>query len=106
MPRRRTAICTPPSTTSRTSSIVKSRSTRKSSPITARGTWRSASADPRHRAERRAARMRLVIISGLSGSGKSVALHLLEDLGFYCIDNIPVGLLHSFVDDILLANDG
>lgn len=50
--------------------------------------------------------MRLVIISGLSGSGKSVALHLLEDLGFYCIDNIPVGLLRSFVDDILLANDG
>ncbi len=33
--------------------------------------------------------MRLVIISGVSGSGKSVALHFLEDLGFYCIDNIP-----------------
>jgi RNase adapter protein RapZ len=49
--------------------------------------------------------MRLVIISGLSGSGKSVALHLLEDLGFYCIDNIPVGLLRSFADDILLAQD-
>ncbi|HEX7081044.1 MAG TPA: RNase adapter RapZ [Gammaproteobacteria bacterium] len=50
--------------------------------------------------------MRLVIVSGLSGSGKSVALHLLEDLGFYCIDNIPVGLLRSFVEEILLANDG
>lgn len=50
--------------------------------------------------------MRLVIISGLSGSGKTVALHLLEDLGFYCIDNIPVGLLRSFVNDILLDNDG
>src|SRR5690606_34482831 len=49
--------------------------------------------------------VRLVIISGLSGSGKSVALHLLEDLGYYCIDNIPVRLLRSFVDDILLAND-
>ena len=45
--------------------------------------------------------MRLVIISGLSGSGKSVALHVLEDLGFYCIDNIPVALLRSFVDEIL-----
>jgi RNase adapter protein RapZ len=45
--------------------------------------------------------VRLVIISGLSGSGKSVALHLLEDLGFYCIDNIPVALLRSFVDEIL-----
>ena len=45
--------------------------------------------------------MRLVIISGLSGSGKSVALHVLEDLGFYCIDNIPVPLLRSFVDEIV-----
>lgn len=37
--------------------------------------------------------MRLVIVSGLSGSGKSVALHTLEDLGFYCIDNLPLFLL-------------
>jgi UPF0042 nucleotide-binding protein len=49
--------------------------------------------------------VRLVIISGLSGSGKSVALHVLEDLGFYCIDNIPVGLLRSFVDEILPRKD-
>jgi UPF0042 nucleotide-binding protein len=41
--------------------------------------------------------MRLLIISGLSGSGKSVALHLLEDLGYYCIDNIPAALLKSFI---------
>ncbi|MDH3646344.1 MAG: RNase adapter RapZ [Gammaproteobacteria bacterium] len=41
--------------------------------------------------------MRLIIVSGLSGSGKSVALHMLEDLGHYCIDNIPVTLLKSFV---------
>lgn len=41
--------------------------------------------------------MRLIIVSGLSGSGKSVALHMLEDLGYYCIDNIPVTLLKSFV---------
>ncbi len=40
--------------------------------------------------------MKLVIISGLSGSGKSVALHTLEDLGFYCIDNLPVGMLAEF----------
>ena len=32
---------------------------------------------------------RLIIVSGLSGSGKSVALHILEDLDFYCIDNLP-----------------
>lgn len=37
--------------------------------------------------------MKLVIVSGLSGSGKSVALHTLEDLGYYCIDNLPAGLL-------------
>ena len=49
--------------------------------------------------------MRLVIISGLSGSGKSVALHVLEDLGFYCIDNIPVALLRSFVDEIVPRHD-
>jgi UPF0042 nucleotide-binding protein len=49
--------------------------------------------------------VRLVIISGLSGSGKSVALHVLEDLGFYCIDNIPATLLRSWVDELLLRND-
>lgn len=49
--------------------------------------------------------MRLVIISGVSGSGKSVALHVLEDLGFYCIDNIPVALLRSFIDEILPRQD-
>jgi UPF0042 nucleotide-binding protein len=49
--------------------------------------------------------VRLVIISGLSGSGKSVALHVLEDLGFYCIDNIPVTLLRSFIDDITQRED-
>lgn len=37
--------------------------------------------------------MRLVIISGRSGSGKTIALHSLEDLGFYCIDNLPITLL-------------
>jgi RNase adapter protein RapZ len=49
--------------------------------------------------------MRLVVISGVSGSGKSVALHFLEDLGFYCIDNIPVALLRSFVDEIVTRSD-
>jgi len=49
--------------------------------------------------------MRLIVISGLSGSGKSVALHALEDLGFYCIDNIPAGLLRSFVDEIRPRGD-
>jgi UPF0042 nucleotide-binding protein len=43
--------------------------------------------------------MRLIIVSGLSGSGKSVALHVLEDLGYYCIDNMPAALLKSVVDE-------
>lgn len=42
-------------------------------------------------------RVRILIVSGLSGSGKSVALHMLEDLGYYCIDNIPAALLKSFI---------
>jgi len=42
--------------------------------------------------------MRLIIVSGLSGSGKSVALGMLEDLDFYCVDNIPAGLLPGFIE--------
>lgn len=45
--------------------------------------------------------MRLVIISGMSGSGKSVALHALEDLDYYCIDNLPIGMLPAFSVQIL-----
>ena len=41
--------------------------------------------------------MRLIIVSGLSGSGKSVALHMLEDIDFYCVDNIPAALLKPFI---------
>ncbi|ROR29754.1 RNase adapter RapZ [Inmirania thermothiophila] len=44
--------------------------------------------------------MRLVIVSGLSGSGKSTALHTLEDLGYYCVDNLPLVLLHDFATGI------
>jgi len=41
--------------------------------------------------------IRLIVVSGLSGSGKSVALNMLEDLGWYCIDNIPAGLVQALV---------
>lgn len=41
--------------------------------------------------------MRLIIVSGHSGAGKSVALRVLEDLGYYCVDNLPVSLLDAFV---------
>lgn len=40
--------------------------------------------------------MKLIVISGVSGSGKSTALHVLEDQDYYCIDNLPVGLLPDF----------
>lgn len=49
--------------------------------------------------------MRLIIISGLSGSGKSVALHVLEDLGFYCIDNMPAALLKSLLEEVSRIDD-
>jgi UPF0042 nucleotide-binding protein len=42
--------------------------------------------------------MRVIIVSGLSGAGKSVALHMLEDLGTYCVDNLPAPLLMEFVN--------
>lgn len=45
--------------------------------------------------------MKLIIISGLSGSGKTVALHTLEDEDYYCVDNLPIGLLPQFVERIL-----
>ena len=43
---------------------------------------------------------RLIVVSGLSGSGKSVALHVLEDLGYYTIDNLPAALLTSLMQEI------
>lgn len=42
--------------------------------------------------------MKLVIVSGLAGAGKTIALHSLEDMGVYCVDNLPVGLLPAFAD--------
>ncbi len=45
--------------------------------------------------------MKLLIVSGLSGSGKSTALHLLEDLGYYCVDNLPAGLLSAFATQMI-----
>jgi len=45
-------------------------------------------------------RIRLVIVSGLSGAGKTVALRALEDTGFFCLDNLPVALIEAFLDTI------
>jgi RNase adapter protein RapZ len=49
--------------------------------------------------------MRLIIVSGLSGSGKSVALHQLEDIDFYCVDNIPAALLKPFISHTIRGTD-
>ncbi len=48
--------------------------------------------------------MRIVIITGMSGSGKRTGMKMLEDIGFYCIDNLPAGLVDKFVE--LLAQPG
>lgn len=48
--------------------------------------------------------MRLIVVSGQSGAGKSVALRVLEDLGYYCVDNLPVNLLNDFVKSVSEIN--
>ena len=48
--------------------------------------------------------MRFVVVTGMSGSGKSIALRMLEDAGFYCVDNLPVPLIEKFVE--LIAAPG
>jgi UPF0042 nucleotide-binding protein len=48
--------------------------------------------------------MQLILVSGLSGSGKSIALHVLEDGGYYCVDNLPATLLLDVID--FLADAG
>ena len=47
--------------------------------------------------------MKLVIVSGLSGSGKSIALQVLEDLEYYCIDNLPINMFEALTKEIVSA---
>jgi len=42
--------------------------------------------------------VQIVLVSGLSGSGKSIAIAVLEDIGFYCVDNLPLAMLQPLVD--------
>ena len=49
--------------------------------------------------------MRFVVVTGMSGGGKSTALRMLEDAGFYCVDNLPVPLIEKFVE-LIAAPDG
>lgn len=50
--------------------------------------------------------MNFFLVSGLSGSGKSIALQALEDLGYYCIDNLPANLLSRFAEEVMDQSEG
>lgn len=49
--------------------------------------------------------MEFVIITGMSGAGKTSALHVLEDIGYYCVDNIPASLLSTLYNLCMTSND-
>lgn len=49
---------------------------------------------------------RLVVVSGMSGSGKTIALRMLEDLDYYCVDNLPTALMPAFVSAVTQAQPG
>ena len=42
--------------------------------------------------------MRFVIVTGMSGAGKTTALKMLEDMGYFCVDNLPISLIEKFAD--------
>ncbi len=48
--------------------------------------------------------MRFVVVTGMSGGGKSTVLKMLEDVGFYCVDNLPVSLIEKFIELISMPN--
>ena len=48
--------------------------------------------------------MRFVVVTGMSGSGKRTAMKMLEDVGFYCVDNLPVPLIEKFVELVVTPN--
>ena len=48
--------------------------------------------------------MRFVVVTGMSGSGKRTAMKMLEDVGFYCVDNLPVPLIGKFVELIAMPS--
>ena len=48
--------------------------------------------------------MKLVIVTGMSGAGKSIALKILEDLGYFCVDNLPIQLMPKFAEILTTPN--
>ena len=49
--------------------------------------------------------MRFVIVTGMSGAGKSTTMKILEDLGYFCVDNLPIMLMDKFVE-LAYGGDG
>lgn len=49
--------------------------------------------------------MRLVVVTGMSGAGKSVALKMLEDMEYYCVDNLPIALVKNFMELLMVPNE-
>ena len=50
--------------------------------------------------------MRFVIVTGMSGAGKSTALKMLEDMGYFCVDNLPIAMFPGFVQMIQNSESG
>ena len=48
--------------------------------------------------------MRIVIVTGMSGAGKSTVLKMFEDIGYYCVDNMPIALVEKFVELAVAGN--
>lgn len=49
--------------------------------------------------------MRFVIVTGMSGGGKSTAMRMLEDVGFFCVDNLPVPLIEKFMELLVMPGN-
>jgi UPF0042 nucleotide-binding protein len=63
-----------------------------------RGSKKAASPTPRRRSTPETPARRFVVLTGLSGSGKTQAIHALEDLGYFCVDNLPIALIQPFAE--------
>ena len=49
--------------------------------------------------------MKFVIITGMSGAGKGTAVKIMEDMGYYCVDNLPISLIEKFAELSMASND-
>ena len=49
--------------------------------------------------------MKFVIVTGMSGAGKSTAMKMMEDMGYFCIDNLPIQLLDKLIDHVNTNHD-